>query len=370
MRGIGSAGRIAGAALIVLAGVAGIRAPALGEPYIAVASGQKCVTCHVNPTGGGLRTEFGTAYAYGELARRVVTPGDGATQWNGRLGERLSIGGDLRAGLEYVDTPGEDEQSEFGVERGTVYAAFRAVPDLVTLYVDQQVAPGGSSNREAFALLTPAGGKYTVKAGQFFLPYGLRLQDDSAFVRQVTGINFDTPDRGVEAGLELGPWSAQLALTNGTAGGPEVDSGKQLSFSGSHVRPMWRVGASYNLNDADLGDRRMSSFFAGLRTGPIAWLGEVDFIVDEMPGPNRDRYVSLLEGNWLFADGHNLKIGYEFFDPDENVDENERERYSVVWEHTPMQLLQSRIGVRVYNGVPDDAPANRDEVFAELHVYF
>jgi hypothetical protein len=32
--------------------------------------------------------------------------------------------------------------------------------------------------------------------------------------------------------------------------------------------------------------------------------------------------------------------------------------------------LQSRIGIRAYNGVPSAAATNRDELFAELHVYF
>ena len=346
----------------------GLLVSAHAEPYLAVSSGLKCLQCHTNPSGGGLRTAFGTAYAHSELAARRV--GEGG--WTGQVGQYLSLGGDLRGGFERVDTSGaaSASQSDFGISRGTVYMQLRAIPELLSFYVDQQIAPDRSLNREAYALVTPSNGRYTFKVGKFFLPYGLRLQDDTAFVRQVTGMNFDTPDNGVEAGLELDRWSAQLAVSNGSAGAPDVDTGKQVSLSASLVRPGWRIGASYNHNDAELGDREMQSIYAGLRTGPISWLAEVDFISDETPSGEVDAYASLLEGNWRLRKGHNLKLSYEYYDPDDDGDEDERERYSLVWEYSPVQLLQARIGARAYNGVPGDAPSNRDEFFAELHVFF
>ena len=45
-------------------------------------------------------------------------------------------------------------------------------------------------------------------------------------------------------------------------------------------------------------------------------------------------------------------------------------RYSLVWEYSPMQFLQGRIGVRAYDGPPQRPVANREVVFAELHGFF
>ena len=102
-----------------------------------------------------------------------------------------------------------------------------------------------------------------------------------------------------------------------------------------------------------------------------SWLAEIDFISDDVPsGGSSDIYATLLEGNWRFSKGHNLKATYEFLDPSDSASQDEQERYSVVWELSPMQLLQARVGLRRYNGVPEQPQTNRDEVFAELHFYF
>lgn len=362
--------RAAASKCLAVAGLVLLGATARAEPYIAVESGLKCNNCHVNPSGGGKRTAFGAAYAFAELAARRVTFDGEERSWNGEVNRRVALGADLRTGFERIDTPGVGSFSDSGVSRGTAYLELRAVPGLLSFYVDQQLAPNDSTNREAYALVTPANGKYTVKVGQLFLPFGLRLQDDSAFVRQVSGANFDAPDDGVELGIELPKWSAQVALSDGAAGGADTDAGEQTSLSASYLQPQWRVGISLNHNEAVLGDREMRSVFAGLKTGPIAWLAEIAFVTDETPNGDRDLYASLLEGNWRFRKGQNLKVGYEYFDPDDDADEDQRERYSVVWEYSPMQHLQTRVGLRAYNGVPANAASNRDEVFVELHGFF
>ena len=344
---------------------------ATAEPYLAVHTGFKCRQCHVDPAGGGKRNVYGSAYAVNELAARIV--GDGSESWNGEINRWFAVGADLRAGLDYVDTPGSGSQSELGISRATLYAELRAVPGLLTLYADEQVAPGGALARQAFALLTPGAGRYTIKVGKFFLPFGWRLEDDSAFIRQATGINMTTPDNGVEVGFDGDRWSTQLALTNGTAGASENDSGKQWTARTAYVRPRWRIGASASFNNAALGDREMLGVFAGARTGPISWLVEWDAIRDEVPtapGGELDGSVSLIEGNWQFGKGHNLKVSYDYYDPRDDADDDERERLSIVWEYSPLEFLQARIGARRYDGVDAIPATNRDEIFAELHAYF
>jgi hypothetical protein len=343
---------------------------AQAEPYFAVREGLKCSNCHVSTSGGGMRNAFGAAWGQTALPeRRIEIPG--VEVWTGALNPYIAIGANLRAGYLYTDVPHEDAQSEFDVEEMRAYLGIGIVPDRVMLYVDQRVAPGGSANLEAYARYTTANQRWSIRAGQIYLPYGWRLEDDSAFIRQVTGVSFATPDEGLEVGWEATQWSAQLAITNGSAGGPETDEGKQLSVRAEHVRAGWRIGAGFNLNDADAGDRQMQGVFAGLRTGPIAWLAEADYIVDDsFPDGRRNLWVGLIEGNWEFRAGWNLKLTAEYFDPDDDVEEDEQNRFSAVLEYVPVQFLQLRAGARVYDGIPQNDLQNRKAYFIGVNGYF
>jgi hypothetical protein len=360
--------RLVALAAIIAAGL--IWSVVRAEPYLAVRDGLKCANCHVSPSGGGMRNAFGNAWAQTALPRqRLEVPG--LEPWTGAVNRYLSIGGNLRAGYAYTDVPHSTAQSEFDVEEVRAYLGVALIPDRLLLYVDQLVAPGGSTNLEAYARYTTADQRWYVRAGQIYLPYGWRLEDDSALVRQVTGINFAAPDTGIEVGWEAQEWSAQLAVTNGTASGPEMDHGKQLSVRAEHVKSVWRVGAGFNLNDADAGERQLQGIFAGLRTGPIAWLAEADYVIDDgFEDGQRREWVGLLEGNWSFARGHNLKLTAEYFEPDTDVDEDEQNRFSVVWEYVPFQFVQVRAGARIYDGIPQNDLQNRKLYFASVHGFF
>lgn len=348
--------------------LAGASALVPAEPYLAVRSGEPCSSCHVNPTGGGLRTAFGTAYGIGSLP---AGPAEGAAAWTGRLGDRVGLGGDLRANLNATSVRNRDRSYAFGRDEALVYVEFAVLPERLSLYIDQQVGPGTAVNREAYALLKSPGKSWHLKAGRLFLPYGLRLEDDSAYVRQMTGISMANADDGIEIGWQRGPGAVQLAITNGTNGGAETDKGKQWSLHGTHVSTNWRVGASVNFNDGEADrDRLMGNLYLGLKTGPIAWLAEFDQIFDDAVIPQLEQRIGLIEANYGIAPGHNIKVTYEYFDPDTSVDEDQRNRTSLVLEYTPLPFTQLRLGYRHSDGIPQNDLQHVKEAFLQLHLYF
>lgn len=343
---------------------------ASAEPYLAVFKGMKCSSCHSHPSGGGKRIVYGNVFAQTELAARRL--GDSSAKlWTGEVASWLSVGANLRGDYKSVDIPGSGPASEFDVTRATVYLEASLIPNRVSIYLDEKIAPDDVDNRELYLKLKMPDTRFFVAAGQFFLPYGLRLQDDSAFIRQATGVNFILPDRGVQAGYESGPWSTQLSVTNGTGSGSVLESADRVSLIAQHVKQRWRAGVSFNSTDSAGGDRQMENVFIGLKTGSIAWLGEVDFISDEVPGASSiDAIAGFIEGNWIYRRGHNLKVSYEYLDPDSDISENHQVRWSVLWEYTPVQFVQARFGARFYDGIPQVPSQDRKEYFVELHAFF
>ncbi len=347
-----------------------VLAPSLAtaEPYLAVQQGYACSACHVSATGGGLRTDVGIVFAENVLPARTLP--DAVARWNGRVGDFLRLGGDLRSDWSKTDVRAQPSARRSQLEQFRVYGAVDAIPERLTLYVDEQLAPGNAQVQEAYVRLgAPTRGWYA-QAGKFYLPFGWRLQDGTAFVREVSGINMATPDSGAAVGYDRGPWSAQLAITNGIANATS-GRGHQATLYGVYVTTRGRLGASVSETHADAGDRQAYALVAGLRTGAVAWLGEIDAVRDAgFAGGTRTLAAALGEANWSIARGHNLKLTAEWFDPDRHLDEDERTRFSVVYELTPIPFLQLRAGWRRSRGIPQSDTDHRQLAFVEAHAYF
>ena len=360
------------ARLLRLAGVAlllGSASQANAEPYLAAQMGLKCMQCHVNPTGGGMRTVFGNTFAQTQLAAKRI----GAEEdiWTGQVMKFFSVGGNARANYTYVDVPHQEQTNEFEMEEARAYLDFGVIPNRLSVYLDQRFAPGNSTNMEANVRYWVKENAFYVKAGRMYLPFGYRFEDDSAFVREVSGINMQTPDEGAEIGFEHGNWSTQLAVTNGSGGAPEDDHGKQFTSRVEFVQSVWRAGASVLFNDADAGSRSGAGLFGAYRAGPVTLLGEVDYIDDDSIGVDgRKLMATLAEADWKIRQGHNLKLTFEWLEPNRDVDEDEQTRASVLYEWSPIQFIQLRGGVRLYDGIPQNDTQNRTQAFVQLHGFF
>lgn len=334
---------------------------AFAEPYIAVRTGFKCAQCHVNRTGGGKKTEFGLIYAQTQLFLHYVKPGGEPNFFDGKLSNAISIGGSLRADYATsfaAEGPGGERlegSDDFALSQATVYLQADLVPEVLTFYVDQIVAPD-SRNREFFGLFQGLPLNSYVKVGRMLLPFGLRLLDDDAFIRNRTGYTYERHAVGAEVGFEPGSLSLIANLTD-----------DQLSFTGSTVHRKLRVGASYGRNRAEGGDS-VWGVFVGFNFGRVTLLGEGNFI----SAGEVDRFAALAEMDFLVRRGLNLKLTYEFFDRNRDVsnDRDGQDRITIGLEPFVTQFVQVRVSYQINGFIPQNLTENQNRLTVQLHTFF
>ena len=344
------------------------------EPYLAVRTGQKCSACHVNRTGGGMRNDFGVAYAGGQLPVKS----EGFQFQNRALNDFIKMGADFRltaTALPSEATPTDGApRTSLSVNRANLYIEAKLISDKLTLYLDETLAPGGAASREFFALVDIPDIKGYAKVGTFFLPSGLRLLDDQEFIRDLTGFTMLAPDQGVEVGIEPGRFSIMASLTNGSRGAIESNSGKQVTGRAAWVGRRFRIGASASRNTQAGLHTDVLGGFGGVQAGPLSVLGELDFVQGASEeGAEVDELVAYGEGNILIRKGVNAKVTYGFHDRNVDRAEDERIRARFGLEVFPFPYFQLSGFYVVRDDIPMDralALPQRDEVLVELHLLF
>jgi hypothetical protein len=359
-------GYLVGAFILVAVSLLAPR-EAVAEPYLAVQNGYKCVNCHVNPSGGGLRTAFGDIFSENLLPANSLPAG--FPVWTGKIASFLRMGGDVRASWSRSEVPNNPTQDQRQLDQLRLYADVALIPERLGIYIDEKVAPGDKQEMEGYVRLNDASHGWYLKAGKFYLPFGWRLQDQTAFVRELSGINMTTPDTGAELGIETGNWSAQLDYSNDINNASAL-SRHQVTGQVVWVQPRYRIGVATSQVSASTGNRSTNGVFAGVRTGHVAWLGELDLVHDDgFADGGRSQLAGFGELDWALRRGQNLKLTAEIQDPDRAVPQDQFTRWSAVYEFTPIAFVQMRAGVRKYRGIPQNDFENRQSFFIELHGY-
>lgn len=336
---------------------------ALAEPVLAARTGLGCASCHLNRTGGGGRTAYGSGYGARTLPWMKLAEGHGL--FDGAIGDRVRIGFDGRGGYYATFRDPGPYIGEAKLTEADLYLGVELVKDRLSIYVNEHVAPGGAASREAFGLFALDRAGFYVKGGKFFLPFGLRLQDDEAATRRATGFTFETADIGVETGFDTGSWSGSLSVTNGTFGGAEADNGKQYCVSGARVFTLGRFGLSASFNDLPAGAKSsLAGAFGTYRVGPIVVLAEADVIEnDDGMNPKRRGGAGHIEVDALAHAGLTLRLFGGASDLDRGDGTTRGTQWGIGIDWTPLPGLQIRSTYRVKSDADDQA-------FVEAHVYF
>jgi hypothetical protein len=386
-------------AVAVLFATLSITTAARALPRFAVREGMQCVTCHVNPSGGGMRSRYGR-YVFAPTSIAMFNP-RGAAPLDVDIGDSLAFGADSRFTYLNINPPqGTETISTFFQMQGNFYAAAQLNPG-VTLYYNQEV--WGSF--EAMAMWQQDFGRpdmsMYVKAGRFLPTYGLRLENHNIYTRQDIGFGPTDKTEGVELGVYLGPVLIQGSALNSSVGSAQLDDTRQKALIGrAEVLPSigklhLLLGGSVFVNESGnvttsngtSVDGRVQQdkwgFHWGAGIGRFAYLAEADVVRNQpFPGNTQDSrqhsYQSYQELDVKIVKGLEVNLTYEFRDPNLDSASGTTTRFGGGFEVFPVPYVELKALYRRTIGqgpLGSDSPAvaslnGLQEVILMSHLYF
>ena len=160
---------------IICSGLLSIVTTSNALPKYASRTGYKCQSCHINPTGKGMRTEFGANYGRDDISLPTYKNLTDYDDFTTKLGPSLSFGADYRS-MFYYETL--DRTSTFFQMQGSFYVDF-LLNKKFQVYADKDLF--GDVEVFGLAKVLPLDGY--VKIGRFVPAYGTKVDDHNYFIR-------------------------------------------------------------------------------------------------------------------------------------------------------------------------------------------
>jgi len=352
------------------------QAPAL--PRFSSSTGAKCQSCHVNPSGAGMRQLFGAQYGRETLPVPEWGTDMEIEDFTTLLTSFVGVGADVRTLYYYVqlpDTGGSSGKNSnaFWEMQGDLYLNFK-LAKKVNVYFEK----GLYSGFELFGMVSqlPAAGH--VKVGKFVPNFGTRLDDHTAYIRHYTGFSPASSPRpeltGIEAGVSPGWFSAFAGVYNAEDGfGYAVGNSKAYLVRADGLFELGKdmhLSLGANMFGTTTSGGEKQSLYGGLGSfsiGSFTIFGEGDMIQTKHSSGTITGYVTYIEANYVVTPGVDLKVAYDYYDPDKDVKDGAMSRYSFGVEFFPVSGVEIRPMYRVIVEEPENYSNNEFQIM--LHFY-
>ena len=338
-------------------------------PRYAMESGSSCILCHIDPSGGGLRNDYGIAYGLDDLARK--TP-DKISGYAGIILKHFQIGGDVR--IQSVSKNKGDVPSglaifpmQANIQMKTEVGKVTALAQLSTLQSDYGVQ---------FRLNRKFG---YVKTGIGKPSFGLKLDDHTVFTRggnirlihgnHREGMPF-VPALKNAPFLELGHYKGNTHYSFGMIKGylyekSESSYGRlEHFFSNGSLNKM--IGASFFRETTAAKDLQMVNLFGGLNRGNLSWMGEVTVAENLVSDRSIASYSEL---SLKVKKGFTILARIDFFDESMIYTEDAIRRTTFGLNYVPLPLVDIKFQIRStqLSGI---VPSKGIEFLSQLHLWF
>lgn len=355
-------------------------------PKFATRQGAKCQSCHINPTGKGMRSTFGSTYGREELTMSTYKEETDIEEYSPMLNDFFTVGMDYRTLFYFRE---QNSTSSFFQMQGDLYLDLR-LNKKFRIYFDK----GLYSGFEVFGLakVLPLDGY--IKLGNFVPSYGLKMDDHNLLIRsgaffpinpavasypQGLGFGQGAEDTGLEFGFSPSIFTVNIGFFNGRKGGLTGTGGTKNKAvavrADANIQTdivNFNVGASaYNLPTAGGPGKTQIIGGFGVFTydNNLTLQGEYDIITTHNATLGKLVTGNILYGeiNYLILNGVDLKLGFEYYDPNINLQDGNINRITVGAELFPLTGVEVRPLYRINQEKPTEL--NNNEFHMMFHFY-
>ena len=359
-------------------------------PKYASRTGYKCQSCHINPTGKGMRNELGSSYGRDDITLATFKDATDYDDFSTKLGPNISFGADYRSMFYYES---KNKTSTFFQMQGALYVNLRLTKRF-SIYADKDLF--GDPEVFGLARILPMDGY--VKIGKFIPAYGTKVDDHNYFIRggpynpgvqfggsfpagYPTGLRFGelSEDTGLELGFAPSIFTFNIGLFDGLPGVNLPTTGtrnKSVALRGDARFAIGgvnlNVGGSY-YDSPSATDRHTfyGAFGAVTLFRDLTLTSEVDYVEHAThDAPTTVGIAWWNELNWMVVQGIDLKLAYESYDPDKDLQNGIFSQVTVGAEFFVMSGVEVRPLYRInMNKLPNNGNANTNEFLAMFHFF-
>jgi hypothetical protein len=351
-------------------------------PRFAVSNGSSCIVCHVNPTGSGLRNDYGSNIVSLEELPLERWLDKGNEDWDGYISDHLQIGGDFRLqGVQYTDSDNKRNSAFFPMQ-ADIYTYLK-LNNNAGIFTKIGVRGRSSLSTEYWALLSNLPQNAWVRVGRTLPNYGIRVDDHTSFIR---GGNYNnTKHLGSDAeGLIFGPyknppvilelgvpmlgglqWTSSISTGIVKSSEELNDLTTQFNYTGSINDNITYMGGFSYMQENNFS---MLGISGGLSFGDFTWTFEADQAENWIYGNTSLALYD--EIAWEIIQGVQLIGKYDYFDPKTDWQTGSISRYTFGAEIYPLNIMEIKLQARFNQLDQDNSTTPDPEYLIQTHFWF
>jgi len=338
---------------------AGLLAPsrAGAMPLYASREGKTCIACHYDPNGGGMRNDFGFLYCKNRHGLDTEQKWANVTV-DPRLNDWVAIGVDTR--LLYIASHTKDGPvlgtSTFFPMQGQLNVAVTP-HDYLTVVMSRGITTDSNNfeARELYGLIHELPHDLYAKLGRFRLPFGLRQDDHTSYVRSADFLPYNSQqdDAGIEVGAAGPTYFGQLSFTNGS-GTISGERAQTLAAKVGTARKPISAGLSGFHRYVELSGARHDRWgaYAMSTWQKLTFIGEYDGGTTDAPlffGGNRNLWAAFAELDYRLSRGINVRGKFDYLEPDKDASGDLFRRWLVEADFVPVPFTELKLSYRNHN---------------------